>query len=57
MHNPESIGKNKTHKIIWNLEIQTYHLIQARIPDNQKRICCITDHTVKMKENETRNNY
>ena len=25
MHNPESIGKNATHKILWNFEILTDH--------------------------------
>ena len=30
MHNPESILKNKTQKILWDFEIQTNRLISAR---------------------------
>ena len=33
MHNPESILENETHKIFWNFEIQTDHIIPARRPD------------------------
>ena len=33
MHNPESILENETHKLLWNFEIQTDHLILARWPD------------------------
>ena len=33
MHKPESILKNGTHKIHWNFEIQTDHLIPTRKPD------------------------
>ena len=33
MHNPESIIENETHKILWDFEIQTDHLISARRPD------------------------
>ena len=41
MHNPESFLENETHKILWDSEIQTDHLISARRPDqvivNKKR--------------------
>ena len=30
IHNPESILENKTHKILWDFEIKTDHLISAR---------------------------
>ena len=30
MHNPESVLKNDTHKIRWNLEIQMDHVILSR---------------------------
>ena len=30
MHKPESILENKTHKILWDFEIQTDHAIPAR---------------------------
>ena len=33
MHNPESVLKNEMHKIIWDFEIQTDHLISARRVD------------------------
>ena len=38
---PESLQENETHKILWDCEIQTDHLISARRPDlmtvNKKR--------------------
>ena len=30
MHNPESILENETHKTLWDLQIQTDHLISSR---------------------------
>ena len=67
MSNPE----NETHKIVWDFEIQTDHLISARRPDlmivknkknkKQKKNCQIVDfavpanHWVKLKEGEKRN--
>ena len=32
-HNPESVLENETHKLLWDFEIQTDHLILARRPD------------------------
>ena len=55
MHNSESVLENETHKLLWNLEIQTDHLISARQPDlvivlkkkkkkrKKKRTCRIVD--------------
>ena len=68
MHNPESVLKNETHKLQWNFEIQTDHLISASRPDliiinkNERtsRIVDFTvlaDHRVKLKENEKRDKY
>ena len=41
MHNPASILENDTHKFLWDLDIQTDHLISDRRPDliiiNKKR--------------------
>ena len=41
MHNPESVLENEVHKVLWDYEIQTDHLISARQPDqvivNKKR--------------------
>ena len=31
--NPESVRENETPKILWDFEIQTDHLISARLPD------------------------
>ena len=33
MHKPESVLENETHKILWDFEFQTSHLISARKPD------------------------
>ena len=33
MHKPESILENETHEILWDLEIQVAHQIQARRSD------------------------
>ena len=41
MLNPESVLENETHKILWNFETQTDHIISARRSDltmvNKKR--------------------
>ena len=47
------------HKQTPYFDIQTYHLISARRPDNKEnlqncRFCC---HIVKLKENEKKNKY
>ena len=52
MRNPESVLENETHKITWDFEIQTNHLILARQPDlvivnkKKKRTCRIVDFAV-----------
>ena len=33
MLKPEFVKKNETHKILWNFEVQTDHLILARRSD------------------------
>ena len=46
MHNPESVQANEMHKIPWDFDIQTDHLISARRPDLviiNKRIFRIVD--------------
>ena len=30
MHNPDTVSENATHKLLWNVETQTDHLISAR---------------------------
>ena len=61
MHNPESVEENKMHKILWDFEIQTDHLILARRPNrvivNKKKrerenLLVPANHTVKLKESE-----
>ena len=52
-HNPESIQENETHKVLWDFEIQTDHVIAARRPsfvivNGKKR----ENHRVKLKESE-----
>ena len=67
-HKPESVLENDTHKILWDFEIQTDHLIPARRPDlvlinKKKRMCHIVDfavpadHRVKLKEIEKKDKY
>ena len=68
MHNPESVMENEMHKLIWDFEIQTDHLISARQPDlerinQKKRTCWIgdfavpNDHWVKLKESKNKDKY
>ena len=33
MHNPEPVLENDTHKLLWDFDIQTDHLISTRRPD------------------------
>ena len=51
MHNPAFVLENDTHKLPWDFNIQTDHLIPARRPDliiinKKKRICKIVDYAV-----------
>ena len=68
MHKPESVLENETHKILWDFEIKTDHLIPARRPDlvlinKKERTCQLVDfavpadHRVKLKENEKMDKY
>ena len=66
MQNPASVLENDTHKLLWDFDIDTDHLISARRPDliiinkkkkkKRKRICKIVnfadpaDHRIKLKE-------
>ena len=65
MHNPAPVLENDAHKLLWDFDIQTDHLISARRPDliiinNEKKICKIVDfavpadHRIKLKECEKR---
>ena len=64
MHNPE----NNTHKLLWDFDIHTDHLISARRPDliifNKKKRPCkivdfavLADHRIKMKECEKKDKH
>ena len=67
MHNPESVLKNETLKILWDFEIQIDHLVSAsdsqQKKEKKKRTCQIvdlaipTDHRVKLRENKKRDKY
>ena len=51
MHNPVPVLENDTHKLLWDFNIQTDHIIPARRPDlmiinKKKRICKIVDFAV-----------
>ena len=69
MHNPAPVLENATHKLLWDFNIQTDHLIPARRPDlitiNKKknRTCKLVnfavpaDHRIKLKECEKKDKY
>ena len=64
MHNPAPVLENDTHKLLWDFDIQTDHLISARRPDliimekKKKKISKIVNfavpaaHRIKLKECE-----
>ena len=68
MHNPAPVLENDTHKLLWDFNIQTDHLIQPRRPDliiinKKKRTSKIVDfavpagHRIKLKECEKKDKY
>ena len=68
MHNPAPVLENDLHKLQWDFNIQTDHLIPARRPDliiinKRKRICKIVDfavsadHRINLKESEKKDKY
>ena len=68
MHNPAPVLENDTHKLLWDFNIQTDHLIPARRPDliiinKRKRIYKIVDfavpvdHRINLKESEKKDKY
>ena len=69
MHNPALVQENATHKLLWDFNIQTDHLIPVKRPDliiiNKKknRTCKIVDfavpadHRIKLKECEKKDKY
>ena len=69
MHNPTPLLENDTHKLQWDFNIQTDHLIQARRPDfiiikkKNNRIykiidfAVLVDHRINLKESEKKDKY
>ena len=68
MDNPAPVQENDTHKLLWDFNIQTDHLIPARRPDliiidKKKRICQIVDfvvpvdHKINLKECAKKDKY
>ena len=67
MHNPTPVQENDTHKLQWDFDIQTDHLISARRPDliiiNKKnksvKLSTYVSRftTIKIKECEKRDKY
>ena len=69
-HNPAPVQENDKHKLLWDCDIQTDHLISARRADliiinwkKKKKNCKIVDfavlaeHRIKLKECEKRDKY
>ena len=68
MHNPAPALENDSHKLLWDFNIQTDHLIPARrseliLINKNKRICKIVDFAVladqriNPKESEKKDKY
>ena len=68
IHNPAPVLENDTHKLLWDFNIHTDHLIPARRPDlliinKKKRICKIVDfavpadHRINLKECAKKDKY
>ena len=68
MHNPSTVLENDTHKLLWDFDIHTDHIILARRPDliiinKIKRTYKIVNFAVpadlrrKLKECEKKDNY
>ena len=68
IHNPALGLERDSHKLLWDFNIQTDHLIPARRPDliiinKRKRICKIVDfavpadHRINLKESEKKDKY
>ena len=69
MRNPAPVLENDTHKVLWDFDMQTDHLISARRPDliiiNKKKMrtckivdfAVLADHRIKLKECEMKDKY
>ena len=50
-HQPDTVVENDNHKILWDFDVQTDHLIEARQPDliiinKEEKKCTIVDFAV-----------
>ena len=59
MHNPAPVLENDEHKLLWDFNIQTDHLIPARRPDLIiiNDFAVPADHRIKLKECEKKDKY
>ena len=68
MHNPAAVLENNMHKLLWDFDIHTEHLISVRRPDlikmNQKKnefakVSTLLSRltTIKLKEGEKKDKY
>ena len=69
MHNPASVRENDKHKLLWDFDTQTDHLISAKRPDliiiNNKKKKNLQNcglyypayHWIKLKESEKKDKY
>ena len=68
MHNPAPVLENNTHKLLWDFDVHTDHLISERKQDlitiHKKKGTCkivdfavLTDHRIKLKECEKKDKY
>ena len=70
MNNPALVLENDTHKLLWDFDMKTDHLISAKRLDfiiinkkKKKKICKIVhfavpaDHRIKLKECKKRDKY
>ena len=63
MHNPAPVLENDAHKLLWDSDIQTDHLISTGRPDliiiNNKKenFAVLADRRIKLKECEKKDKY
>ena len=58
MHNPVPVLENDTHKLLWDFNIQTEHLIPARRPDLIIVDFAVpADYRINLKESEKKDKY
>ena len=68
MNNPVIVLENDMHKLLWDFNIQSDHLIPARRPDliiinKKKKICkivdfaVVADHRINLKKSEKKDKY